>query len=245
MGNTDDVPDLMAAGPRARRRIGQVRQVASRRVVDSTAMQSVPEDAEAVIDDASENDTENELPWTCSKCTFLNASGMPACEMCEFPAASLAANLASIVEQVTPKSYSLQNDSVWPRLADTDTTSWVDCDDVASVASSWLDVNALGEVDDDGSSSVASFIVVDSVRALTNISEVRELSWAERATTDTSVDCARINAPQIRVPPLVRQQRQKQKAQRDEDDEDDFGIYDLMTKCDRSRRGSTQRRKQR
>jgi hypothetical protein len=250
--NTDDVLDLLAGGARPRKAKHQHRQEYQsqshlpRRVLNAPvveAMQPVPEGVEAEWD--THGNFDGEPQWTCSKCTFLNAGALKTCEMCEHH------SKAPITTNVAQMPCDLQNDcdSTWPCLAVAETTSWTDCD-VSSVASSWLDVNTFEEIDDDGSSSVASFILVDANHqiASTSAGDVQEISWAARASTSASASGAVINAPQMRVPPLVQRQRQKLKVKSEDDDndeEDGFDFSDVMTAFPRFRRGKTQRLNQR
>lgn len=257
--NTDDVPDLFAGGARRKtakpnhRQNGQPRRVLGAPM--AAAMQPVPEHMNAYNGDWNSTDdchAECELPWACSQCTFLNAGALKACEMCERPANRpvVEPSIGEQVSQVADRLLGNGCDSAWPRLAEADTTSWIDCD-VSSVASSWLDVGTFEEVDDDdGSSSLASFICVDTARGPASTSDVsaaastRFLSWAERATTAADASGGVVNAPQMRAPPLVQRQRQRVTV-KSEENEDDYDPNDFLAGLPRFRRGSMQRHKQR
>jgi hypothetical protein len=96
----------------------------------------------------------------------------------------------------------------WPRLGAVDAASWIDCD-VASLCSSWIDVEEdFEKVEDDDVSSNVSFVVIEEVAA--------RRSWAERAAAAAAASNA-AGGPQKRIPPLVQQCPQQRR--RDEKDE--------------------------
>eukprot|EP00928_Gymnodinium_smaydae_P090620 TRINITY_DN743_c0_g1_i11.p1 TRINITY_DN743_c0_g1~~TRINITY_DN743_c0_g1_i11.p1 ORF type:complete len:277 (+),score=44.21 TRINITY_DN743_c0_g1_i11:83-832(+) len=143
-----DMPEA-ASGGRSRSRQGGYRSDRSKFRVKSLALPVVAENDVQQADTLLVADCDVQS-WTCAGCTFINSGWLPRCELCETPRDRSVGAIATSRGSSQNESFSIQEQDQWPSLKES--ADEEGSFEVASVASSWLevddDVKVLGDSDD-------------------------------------------------------------------------------------------------
>eukprot|EP00928_Gymnodinium_smaydae_P084275 TRINITY_DN67540_c0_g1_i1.p1 TRINITY_DN67540_c0_g1~~TRINITY_DN67540_c0_g1_i1.p1 ORF type:complete len:249 (+),score=26.59 TRINITY_DN67540_c0_g1_i1:73-819(+) len=193
-----------------------------------------PQDAIPIADDVEQS-------WSCVGCTFINSGWFPRCEMCETlrDRAVGTAHTSHPASETT--SFTIQDQDRWPSLQE---SAQVDAAcEVASVASSWLEVDdvRIEDADDDD-------VLFVSVGEMPD----EQHSWASRAKMVAGCGpAASLPASGVTIPPVHRPKTStKSKVHESDINEDDFEdlslledrrLYPQFDRTMRQRRGSANR----
>eukprot|EP00928_Gymnodinium_smaydae_P058524 TRINITY_DN41725_c0_g1_i1.p1 TRINITY_DN41725_c0_g1~~TRINITY_DN41725_c0_g1_i1.p1 ORF type:complete len:267 (-),score=48.94 TRINITY_DN41725_c0_g1_i1:147-947(-) len=176
--------------------------------------------------------------WSCVGCTFVNSGFLSCCEMCETRRERSLDFSEGFHGTPEHGRFTMQEKGPWPSLkesADADAAY-----EIASVASSWLevdDVKVVEEADDD------DLLLVDA----TGMPPL-ELSWASRARTIAGCGPApALPASGVTIPPILRPKPSNRSKTYDEDvqqdDLDDLSLLENRRFHPHFDRGSRQRQR--
>lgn len=176
--------------------------------------------------------------WSCSACTFLNCSLLPACEMCQTQRDAEPAKywLDAVRPSAMPPQEALSNES------SQEDDEWVHCE-MSSVGSSWLDVDGANVREEDDGEASAVMCSAGS----TGATPPAVTSWAARAK-NVAGQGVTVKAPAhgTAMPPLRQRvlkesEPREYRAEKDEEEVPEFMDMQARRLHPQVSRGTTQR----